>query len=328
VANRKIGLAVYYSSLADLNQEYEVGAGMWCVDEGFPYSPNGGESCSNPGNLGSLYAPQDVMAELTTELFGGGFGWKLSDVFSIGLSAAYVRTRFSGSSLSDPTGYQPSLSIIEQSSEIDDEDVMYSLGLLYRGDVLGFGLSYRSETQFDIFNQFDNLTGSAGEREFDGVFLIPERIAGGFALFPSDNWVVAFEYVRLPYSAMPKEMPDQFNTERKAADVEYSMTDVSEYHLGFEYTTFRDNKGWSLRFGYWRDQSHLIYSSQGYNDPLENDDDRTQAGAALLYQKLDLDFDHFTAGVGAAFGFIRVDAAVDYSEDVGTDFLLSAVLYF
>jgi hypothetical protein len=326
----RVGLAIYYSSLADLTQEYEVGAGLWCVDrdQGSPYSPNGGESCRHPGNYQDLYAPQTVSARLETNLLGAGFGWKLSDVFSIGLSAAYVKTTFSGASISDPTEYEPDWDIFNLTSEVDDKDVMFSAGILYRGNIVGFGLSYRSETRFDIFNAMENLTGSIGEREFDGEFLIPERFAGGIAFFPSDNWVIALEYVRLPYSEMPKWMPEQFDINRQQNGVEYAMADVTEYHIGFEYTTFTDNKGWSIRVGYWRDQTHLIFSSQGFSEPLEADQDFIQAGAALLYPEFELEFDHFTAGIGAAFGSVRFDAAVDYSSDAGTDFLLSGVLYF
>jgi hypothetical protein len=327
VAQRRVGLAVYYSSLAHLKQEYEVGTGLWCVDQGTPFTPNAGESCDR-STFGSLYHPQSVTADIETRLYGGGFGWKLSDVFSIGLSAAYVETTFSGSSVSDPTDNYPDQDVLDLRSEVDDSDFMYSAGILYRGNVFGLGLGYRSETRFPIRSEIVNLASSETQREFDGDFLIPERFSGGLAFFPSDRWVIALEYVNLPYSGMPKAMPEQFNTIRQQLGVEYSMADVQEYHVGLEYTTFSDNKGWSFRVGFWRDQTHLIYSSQGYPIPAETLRDETQAGAALLYRELELDFDHFTAGVGAAFGSVRFDAAVDYSSDAGTDFLISGVVYF
>lgn len=329
VARKKVGLAIYYSALAELSQEYEVGVGMWCVDQGTPYNPNAGESCQDPGDLRGLFHPQTVVASLETKLLGGGFGWKLSDSFSIGLSAAYVKTSFYGTSVSDPTEYRPNLPVLQQASDVDDNDVMFSGGILYRGNVVGFGLSYRSETRFEIFNAVDNLTRTSLEREFSGEFLIPERFSGGFAFFPGDSWVIALEYVRLPYSGMPESMPEQFIEYRQESGVEYAMADVDEYHIGLEYTTFADNKGWSIRVGFWRDQAHLIYSSQGYTVPLGVDiENWDRADAALLYPEFELTFDHFTAGIGAAFGKVRFDAAVDYSSDAGTDFLLSGVFYF
>jgi long-subunit fatty acid transport protein len=326
--SRKVGFSVYYASLADLGQDYDVGVGLYCNENGSPFTPNGGESCQQGTTFQTFYFPQSVMTKLTVDVIGAGFGWKLGDTFSIGGSVGYTDTSFSALSISDPSDWDPDVAEQRLLSEVDDSDVMYSLGLLYRGDVLGFGLSYRSETRFAIDNVFDHTGNDELDREFAGEFRIPERFSAGLAVFAGDHWVITGEYVHLPYSVMPEGMPTQFNEARQIFGVEYEMTDVDEYHLGLEYTAFSGNKGWSLRFGYWRDQSHLIYSSQGYNDPVQSLEDRVQAGAALLYREFDLTFDHFTAGIGAAFGYIRVDAAVDYSSDAGTDFLLSAILYF
>ena len=325
--SRKVGLSVYYASLADLGQDYDVGVGLYCNDGGHPFTPNAGESCQRGTTFRNFYYPQTVMTRLKVDVTGAGFGWKLGDTFSIGASAGYTQTTFSGLSILDTASFDPLTAEQRWKSEVDDNDIMYSLGLLYRGDVFGFGLSYRSETKFEIANVLED-DAVLEDDVFSGEFTIPERLAAGVAIFAGDHWVIAGEYVRLPYSAMPKGMPFQFDELRQQFGVEYAMTDVSEYHLGVEYTAFSANKGWSLRFGYWRDQSHLIYSSQGYNDPTTGFTDDVQASAALLYRELDLDFDHFTGGIGAAFGFIRLDAAVDYSSDAGTDFLLSAVVYF
>jgi len=330
-----LGLAVYYASLADLDQDYSVGPGLMCVDNGSPYTPGAGGGCTGPADesFGELYTPFDVRAKLTSDLIGVGVGWALGDALSIGGSVAWGSTEFSGRSMSrgieDAAGI-PLVAPLGQTSDVDDSDVMYSLGVLYRGDLLGIGLNYRSEMTFDITS---DVLDAAGDpipgQAFDGEFRIPERFSAGLALFPGDNWVVAGEYVRIPYSTIPEGMPEQFDIERQQAGVEYTSADVNEYHVGAEYTTFSDGRGWSVRIGYWRDQSHLIYASQGYNDPIEEPYlDRLLAGAALLYQELDVNFDHFTAGVGAAFGRFRLDAAVDYSEDAGTDFLLSGVFYF
>ena len=329
VPSWNVGFALYYASLADLGQDYELGAGLMCLDNGSPYLPGAGGGCQeNTGTSGGTYLPQSVSARLETNLLGFGFGWKLGDTFSIGASVAYTETTFTGTSTSHPLE-DPLVSSASQTSSVDDQDVMYSIGILYRGKVVGVGLNYRSETQFDIAN--DLLDGSGDpipEFDFGGEFRIPERLAAGLALFPGDHWVIAAEYVHLPYSVMPEGMPHQFSSARQSAGVEYASADVDEYHIGAEYTTFSGGKGWSVRAGYWRDQTHLTFSSQGYNDPVENEDDRQLAQAALLYSELELKFDHFTAGFGTAFGAFRVDLAVDYSSDAGTDFLLSGVFYF
>jgi hypothetical protein len=305
-----------------------------CVDNaGSPDLPGEGGSCIGPfdESFGEVYTPFSVTAKLESDLIGAGLGWKLGDSFSIGGSIAYAKTKFSGRSAA---GLGDQIAVFTQTSTVDDDDVMYSLGLLYRGSVVGFGLNYRSEMSFGIDNDVLDAEGNPvvvpSPQDFTGEFRIPERLAAGLAFFPGDHWVIAAEYVRIPYSTIPKGMPDQFDLLReRAADVEYSSSDVNEIHLGGEYTTFAGGKGWSIRAGYWRDESHLIFSSQGYNDPIEDPGrDRIRAAAALFYEKLELNFDHFTAGFGAALGKFRVDLAVDYSPDAGTDFLVSGVLYF
>ncbi len=335
IPKANLGLAVYYASLADLDQDYQVGPGLMCVDNGSPYTPGAGGGCVGPfdDSFGQLYAPFDVRAELQSDLFGVGLGWKLSDVFSIGGSVAYGSTELSGRSTTtgivDPNGMLLTDYLI-QVSEVDDSDIMYSVGVLYRGDLVGVGVNYRSEMTFDIASDVLDSTGQPfGGQAFGGEFRIPERLSAGLALFPGDSWVIAAEYAHIPYSSIPEGMPEQYDIVRQLAGVRYTSADVDEYHIGAEYTTFRDGRGWSLRIGYWRDQSHLIYSSQGYPEPIvEPIPDYELAAASLLYQELDLDFDHFTAGFGVAVGKIRVDAAVDYSDDAGTDFLISGVLYF
>lgn len=335
VPRANLGLALYYASFADLDQSYDVGPGLMCVDNGSPYTPGAGGGCVGPSDssFGELYTPFSVRAELESEVAGIGFGWKLSDRFSIGGSVAYGQTTFSGRSTSSGVEAPDGLVLVSpltQASEVDDSDVMYTVGVLYRGDLVGFGLSYRSEMAFEIASDVLDSTGTPiPGQAFDGEFRIPERMSGGLALFPGDNWVVAAEYVRIPYSDIPEGMPEQFDVLRQQAGVRYTSADVEEIHVGAEYTTFSNNKGWSVRVGYWRDQSHLIFSSQGYPDPIvEPNPDLLLAGAALLYREFELDFDHFTAGFGVAFGKVRIDAAVDYSEDAGTDFLLSGVFYF
>jgi len=328
-----LGLAVYYASLADLEQDYEVGSGLMCLDNGSPYLPGEGGGCGSLSqDFGILYSPFDVTARLQSELIGVGLGWALGDALAIGASVSYATTTLTGRS--DTIGIQDSggSSIAppgSYASSVDDNAVMYSIGLLYRGNLVGFGINYRSETNFNIENQVFVGDETTPFREFTGEFRIPERIAAGLSFFPGDTWVIAAEYVRIPYSTMPKGMSEQFDDTRQDFGVTYASADVNEFHLGGEYTTFSGKKGWSIRAGYWREQTHLIYSSQGYNDPIQDPVvDRFLSGAALLYQELDTNYDHFTVGFGAAFGIFRLDAAADFSNDAGTDFLISGVFYF
>ena len=330
-----LGLAVYYATLADHDQEYEVGPGLMCTQNGSSYLPGAGAGCGTLDEYSELYTPFNVSARLQSELFGVGLGWALGDSFAIGGSVAYAKTTFDGSShspgLQDDDGL-PLTGTLTQTSSIDDTDVMYSVGVLYRGGLVGVGVNYRSEMSFGIDSDLLDADGNPiPDQDFTGEFRIPERLAAGIAFFPGDNWVIATEYVRLPYSTIPEGMPEQFDIVRQLAGVTYESADVSEIHVGAEYTTFTSGKGWSIRAGYWRDESHLSYSSQGYDDPIQDPTDFNEyvrAAASLLFQELDLSFDHYTVGFGASIGKFRFDLAADYSPDVGTDYLISGVFYF
>jgi len=333
----KAGVSLFYSSLADLNQEYRIGAGVSCLDaSGSVFLPTAGQTCGHPvfgpePDFIELYFPQEVEVSLTTELLGAGFGWRFSDTFAIGASVARVEATFSGLSTSLPFEDESGNVVGSETrliSTVDGEDYMYSAGILYRGERVGFGLSYRSETNFDIASV--GLTEDDEEyvAPFPGEFSIPERAAVGLSYFAGENWVFAVEYARIPYSVMPEGMKTQFFFTREDLGVEYDSTDVNEIHIGGEFTTFKKGKGWSVRFGYWQEQAHLSYSSQGFRDPVEDIVDRVQGSAALLNDKLDMNFDHYTAGFGASIGIFRIDGAVDYSSDAGTDYLISGVLYF
>jgi hypothetical protein len=306
-----------------------------CADNGSSFLPGAGAGCGAQDEYFQLYTPFSVNARLQSELFGIGLGWRLGDSFALGGSVAYAKTTFSGTSASyglDDAAGSPLTTEFTETSDVDDSDTMYSIGLLYRGDLVGIGLNYRSEMTFDVESHVLDPDGNPYDGfDFTGDFRIPERFAAGIAFFPGDNWVIATEYVRIPYSTIPKGMPGQYDVERDAAGVTYASTDVNEIHLGAEYTTFSAGKGWSIRAGYWRDESHLTYSSQGYNDPIppgSDIDEYERAAASLLFQELNLNFDHYTVGFGAALGTFRFDLAVDYSPDAGTDFLLSGVFYF
>jgi len=335
IPKANLGLAVYYATLADLNQNYDVGPGLMCNTNGSSYLPGAGATCGFQDDYYQLYTPFNVTADLNSDLLGVGLGWKLGDSFAIGGSVAYARTTFSGRSqtpgVQDGDG-NTIIPVVADVSSIDDNDVMYSLGILYRGSLVGIGINYRSEMAFGIETDLEDADGNPfPDRFFTGEFRIPERLAAGIAFFPGDHWVIATEYVRLPYSTIPKGMPIQVDPGRQAIGVTYESSDVNEIHIGAEYTTFSAGKGWSIRAGYWRDESHLTYSSQGYTDPIPPGSaivEYQRAAAALLFQQLELNFDHYTVGFGAALGKFRFDLAVDYSPDNGTDFLMSGVFYF
>jgi long-chain fatty acid transport protein len=328
IVEDKLTIGAYYATLADLSASFSVGAGVTCVDSaGNAYLPRGGEPC--PWDRSTLYIPQNVDYSLETRLLGGALGYRVNDSLSLGLSLAYADTSLSGTAFLDRDAIGADSWV--QRTEIDDTDLIFSLGVLYRSDYWGFGINYRSDAAFETENERLDLAGNPYDPDqfppFSGELTMPQRIAVGFAIFPADNWVIAAEVDEIAYSDVISGM-HPFDTTAESAGIHYRIDDVTEYHLGAEYTTFKDRRGWSLRFGWWRDETHLPWVSEPYTDPLTVPDDSLRAQESLIRAHDPQKVNHYTAGFGISGERLRVDMAVDSSDEGGTDFLLSGVVYF
>ncbi len=330
----RLTLSLSYGVLADLESRFEVGDSVVCIDpEGAVGMPAGGQPCSmnlvdpESSDLFVQHFGQSVRYSMKTEVLGAALGYRFSDFWSVGLELGLGMTEFSGrADIDQSTGGSENLT---QMSTGDDDDLLYTLGLLYRADRWGFGLSWRSESRYRIDNDLLDAAGAPVEDfdPFQGELTVPSRAAVGVAFYPSDAWVIAAEVTRIPYSDVLSRM-EPFQEREAGLDIDYRIEDVTEYHLGAEYTTFTDRRGWSIRAGWWRDQTHLPYVDESYDDPRNDLGDRLRAVQSTVREKFVEDIDHFTLGVGLSSGVVRVDAAVDWTDSSGVDFLLSGVLYF
>jgi hypothetical protein len=330
-ANR-LTVAAYYAVLGDLTSSFQVGDGVMCVDSaGNPRLPGAGDVCttdftSADPEQGTLAFGQHVSYSLRTRLYGAAIGYRVNDYWSIGGSLAAATTSLEARADIDRSALGGDNS--SQASSVDDDDLMFSAGVLYRADRWGFGLSYRSEGRFAIANQTVLDDGSTlPSATFDGDFTVPERLAAGVFVMPTDAWIVAAEITRVPYSDVLSRMRP-FNSDAADLGVRYRISDVTEYHLGVEYSRWEGRRGWSLRGGWWRDTTHLPWVDETYADASQPEDG-FRAIESLVRTQTDEDIDHLTAGVGFSFGrSFRIDAAVDWTDASGTDALVSAVVYF
>lgn len=329
----RVTLALFYGVLADLESRFQVGDGVVCVDpSGHARLPAGGESCTfnflDPENSESFtrYRGQSVGYSLNTETMGAALGYRFGDRWSVGASIALGQTTMKALAerSSDESGQ------VNQESLGDDNDLIYGLGLLYRAEEWGFGLSYRSDSSYELKNRMMDGEGVdlPDQEAFSGVFRVPQRVAAGLAFFPTEDWVISTEISQVWYSQVLEEM-QPFDLVARRADIRYRMDDVTEYHVGVEYTKFRGKRGWSMRAGWWRDQTHLPWVRESYEDPVgDPDGDGTRAQESLIRAPFAEDIDHFTVGLGLSSGVLRLDAALDWTDASGVDYLLSGVFYF
>ncbi|RLE27662.1 MAG: hypothetical protein DRJ65_02140 [Acidobacteria bacterium] len=330
----RLTLALSYGVLAEMESQFEVGDSVVCVSpDGVASMGNAGEVCTlsfvdpDGGPVPVQHFGQNVRYSMKTEVVSAALGYRLGDRWSLGLEVGLGMTEFNG--LAE---IERSLAALEdrvEASTGDDEDLLYTVGVLYRADYWGFGLSWRSASRYSINNALLDPSGEPVDDSvpFEGELTVPERAAVGVAFYPSDSWVIAAEVTRIPYSDVLSRMRP-FSGIEAGADIEYQIEDVTELHLGAEYTKFTNKRGWSLRGGWWRDVTHLPYVDEPYSDARNDVDDRARAVQSVVRAKFEEDIDHFTLGVGLSSGVVRIDAAVDWTESSGTDFLVSGVFYF
>jgi len=330
----RMTLALYYGVLADIGSQFNVGFGVVCMDaSGHARLPAGGESCTldlsdiTNGEFYSIYPGQSVDYSMKTEVTGTALGYRLNDHWSVGASLMLGQTKMRGLATAGQLG---SVETVTEETLGDDEDMIFGTGILYRADRWGFGLSWRSKSSYDLDNRLisDNGVTEPSEKTFPGSINVPERIAAGLAFFPGENWVISTEVTQISYSQVIEDMRP-FETMVETAGIRYRIDDVTEYHLGAEYTTFSKNRGWSLRAGWYRDQTHLPWVREEYSDPVgDPQGDGLRAQESLVRAHFVDDIDHFTIGFGISSGRIRLDAALDWTDQSGVDYLLSGVFYF
>jgi len=330
----RLTLSLSYGVLARLESRFEVGDSVVCIDrDGVATLPGAGHDCSlsfvdlEGSDIHAQHYGQKVGYSMKTEVLGAALGYRLGDRWSVGFEVGLGMTEFEGLAEIDRSG--TNFENISEVSTGDDEDLIYTVGLLYRADRWGFGASWRSSSRYRIENALLDAAGEVNDDEppFDGQLTVPGRAAIGLAFYPSDSWVVAAEVNRIPYSDVLSEMRP-FRARGIEAGIRYQIEDVTEFHLGVEYTKFTDNRGWSVRGGWWRDQTHLPYVDEPYEDARNDADDLSRAVQSLVRAKFEEDIDHFTLGVGVSSGVVRIDAAIDWTDKAGTDFLVSGVVYF
>jgi hypothetical protein len=330
----RLTLAFSYGVLAELESRFHVGDSVVCVGpDGVAAMGGAGEGCTlsfvdpEGSSVPVQHFGQDVRYSMKTEVMGAAVGYRLGDRWSLGLEVGLGMTKFDGRAEIDRSS--AALEDRVEVSASDDEDLLYTLGVLYRADLWGFGLSWRSDSRYSTTNALLDSSGDLadGATPFEGELTVPERAAFGVAFYPSDSWVIAAEVTRIPYSDVLSRM-QPFQGIEAEADIQYRIEDVTELHLGAEYTKFTDRRGWSVRGGWWRDQTHLPYVDESYEDARNDVNDRARAVQSVVRAKFKEDVDHFTLGVGLSSGVVRIDAAIDWTDSSGTDFLVSGVVYF
>lgn len=133
---------------------------------------------------------------------------------------------------------------------------------------------------------------------------IPDRLTLGFAMRPSDTWLLALDLNFIDYASLPK--PRQQSLVVGTSSPTQRLEDEITVHLGVE-KVFPIDGGWldllTVRAGIFEEKDH-----DGF-------------------RALDSDDTHYTFGVGAVFKRLQVDFAYE-SSDAVDNFVVSGILRF
>jgi len=279
---------------------------------------------------------------------GASFAVKLSDRISLGVSALYYdftmdarnrvfaarqESRFTEADFTYPDNLE-----LESTQSGKDHAIAANAGLLFRlSPNLTIGAAYRQgpEFQFELKSVFGNshpavldgreTPGTAFAWEPQNPFKVPDTYALGVAFNPTQTMTVSFEYDRVQFSQLIRDLRDaaRASVEESAAVMQrFQQGDANQFRMGFEYLKLFRERILALQAGFWYDPDHRVR--------FEPDDPATGYPAprwALLFQE-GTDQYHFTTGVGLVFSeHLQIDAAFDWSKFVQT-LSLSTVLMF
>ena len=229
----------------------------------------------------------------------------------------------------------------ERSALIDDTDIGYSLGVLYRQDFgLSAGAYYRSGPRFAVTEQ-EVTPGRPLERRTASPLQMPSSMGLGFGYRFDTRVMVSAEWSRVKYSNLDRisSLPTSIPDDRLTTD------DADEIRFGFEYSFWDLPAAPALRLGVWFDPEHAleapeptsrcpgheIVSETSYqclsDRPIapEEIDPFVAAASANGFRRLfpgERDVVHLAAGIGLILGpKLQVDIAADYADE--SDYSLS-----
>lgn len=257
--------------------------------------------------------------EYQVETLGLGLGYRVSDMFSVGLTVAYSDFSIDSSTLrffdGEPLNFQRQRG--------DDQDFVYTLGALWQiNSQWNLGLAYRAGADFE-YDASNEVIGTTLRLDRETGFDLPNVFSVGLAYRPGENWLFTLDVNRVEYSRISDGLVTLFSLDGPPQPL--SIDDGTEIRLGGEYAFLDMDAPLFLRAGVWRDPAHRL----AYRETLPatcTPETVERCFAAVIYPEGD-DEMHYSVGLGWAFQKFQLDFAADFSDLVDT-YAVSGVLRF
>jgi len=226
----------------------------------------------------------------------------------------------SGSIIGEPV-VEPTLDLRTVVDDTDD-DVVYSLGVLYKQTKWQLGAAYRRGPDFTVTEQIVSTQDGNGDGQPDGLdfrgvadrlgsrfgnrFHLPDVLGVGASWFPNDRTTLALEIERVTHSNLADGFVSGINV-LTDEDWVFGIDDGTDVRLGFERIFFNfDN--WmpptALRLGTFSETPNTIEA-------------RSTGSAVVAPPQLFGDAgrqQHFSIGAFFGLGRWKLDVAADFAE--------------
>jgi Outer membrane protein transport protein (OMPP1/FadL/TodX) len=267
-----------------------------------------------PRTDGATFFPATSEFQLKAVNWGVALGYKVSEVFSIGVSGG-PSTLTMQSTLNRYTIAVFDDRFRANLASIDDSQVDFfaNVGVLVKPtEKLSFGATYKRRPSFDLKHTF--TFGPDSVRINTIHFNIPSAIGFGVSYRPTDVLTLAFDVDRVQYSSLTKDLVVTIAPEDQTA-ADFTVDDGMEYHFGAEYVWLLKSFGLVFRGGAFIEPDHRIRWVGVVNDRnLSPGDTRllSRQASAALFQGGDADV-HYTFGFGV---IMSNNFQLDFAGDI------------
>ena len=188
-----IGFSIYGNG--GLNTTYDGGMASFDPD---------GPGPAGTGTFPGVFGAGTTGADLFQVFFNFSIAHKLSENVSVGISPLFAIQGFRANGLDAFAGFTKTFAesggmVLPDNLTRNGQDYAIGggvqIGALARniGNVIDFGISYRSKIYMNEFDEYSDLFAE------DGDFDIPPTLFVGFAVHPSDSIAFIFEFQRIWY---------------------------------------------------------------------------------------------------------------------------------
>lgn len=293
------------------------------------FDPTSGDATivgTQPVDL-ELTSEADLDARVVQYNFAAAFA--LGSKFSFGLTGVLGTADFDGGAdnlFRDSVGGGnfPVLTL-DYATRINDTDTdfVFNAGMLWRpAGWMNIGAVYRKGLRFELTEQvLDEGVRAVEARDlygqtFDNIIHMPDSYGLGLSFRPADPWTILIDVVKIEYS----DLMDGFLTGLNRitfpeANLDFTVDDGTEVHLGVEKIFLSGTTPVAIRFGAWSDPDHRIRARRATNEFVAV----FPEGERVT---------HYTTGFGMTVKqSIQLDFAADVSE-VDTTAVFSTIFRF